>query len=111
MTKNSSIYVYHLEQGGLSLPDRRLLPEGSFAEVREKYRAHVTKMFTVSMGEKPEEAATKRGDGLLAEVEDRTGAKASRTRVELRDPEKNYNKIHHDGISHAKDSRARPGMS
>jgi putative endopeptidase len=87
--KNSSIYAYHLDQGGLSLPDRDYYLKDSFAEIREKYRAHVTKMFTL-LGEKPAEAATNAATVLALETE---MAKASRTRVELRDPDKNYNKF------------------
>jgi putative endopeptidase len=87
--KNSSIYAYHLEQGGLSLPDRDYYLKDNFAEIREKYRAHVTKMFTL-LGDKPAEAATNAATVLELETE---MAKASRTRVELRDPDKNYNKI------------------
>ena len=87
--KNSSIYAYHLEQGGLSLPDRDYYLRESFAGVREKYAAHVTRMFTL-LGEKPAEAATNGAIVLQLETE---LAKNSRTRVELRDPDKNYNKI------------------
>lgn len=87
--KNSSIYAYHLGQGGLSLPDRDYYLKESFAEVREKYRAHVTKMFTL-LGEKPEEASTNAATVLELET---ALAKTSRTRVELRDPDKNYNKF------------------
>jgi putative endopeptidase len=87
--KNSSIYAYELGQGGLSLPDRDYYLKDSFAEIREKYRGHVTKMFTL-LGEKPEGAATNAGTVLALETE---LAKASRSRVELRDPNKNYNKF------------------
>jgi len=87
--KNSSIYAYGLGQGGLSLPDRDYYLKESFAEIREKYRAHVTKMFAL-LGEKPDQAATNAATVLALETE---LAKASRTRVELRDPNKNYNKF------------------
>jgi putative endopeptidase len=87
--KNSSIYAYHLRQGGLSLPDRDYYLKDSFAEVRDKYRAHVTKMFTL-LGEKPDEAAADAGTVIGLETE---LAKASRSRVDLRDPNKNYNKF------------------
>ena len=87
--KNSSIYAFHLRQGGLSLPDRDYYLKDSFAETREKYRDHVTKMFTL-LGEKPDEAAAHAATVLDLET---ALAKASRTRVELRDPDKNYNKF------------------
>lgn len=87
--KNSAIYAYHLGQGGLSLPDRDYYLKDSFADTREKYRAHVTKMFML-LGEKPEQASADAATVLGLEIE---LAKASRTRVELRDPDKNYNKF------------------
>jgi len=87
--KNSSIYAYHLHQGGLSLPDRDYYLKDSFADTREKYRAHVTKMFTL-LGEKPDQAAADAATVLSLETE---LAKASRSRVDLRDPDKNYNKF------------------
>lgn len=87
--KNSSIYAYHLHQGGLSLPDRDYYLKDSFAETRDKFRAHVTQMFTL-LGEKPADAAADAAIVLALETE---FAKASRSRVDLRDPEKNYNKF------------------
>ena len=87
--KNSSIYAYELGQGGLSLPDRDYYLKESFAEIREKYRAHVTKMFTL-LGEDPDDATNHAATVLALETE---LAKASRSRVDLRDPNKNYNKF------------------
>ncbi|HEY2328708.1 MAG TPA: M13 family metallopeptidase [Verrucomicrobiae bacterium] len=87
--KNSSIYALELGQGGLSLPDRDYYLKDSFAEIRGKYLKHVEKMFLL-LGEKPADAATNAATVLAIE----TGlAKASRTRVELRDADKNYNKF------------------
>jgi putative endopeptidase len=87
--KNSSIYAVELEQGGLSLPDRDYYLKDSFADKLKKYGEHVTRMFTL-LGESPADAAAHAGTvvGLETEL-----AKASRTRVELRDPIKNYNKF------------------
>ncbi|HLX72088.1 MAG TPA: M13 family metallopeptidase [Verrucomicrobiae bacterium] len=87
--KNSSIYAFQLDQGGLSLPDRDYYLKDTFADTREKYRAHVTKMFTL-IGEKPEQAAADAATVLALETD---LAKASRSRVDLRDPDKNYNKF------------------
>jgi putative endopeptidase len=87
--KNSSVYVVDVGQGGLSLPDRDYYLKESFADTRKKYRAHVQKMF-VLLGETPEDAAAHAATVLSIESE---LAKASRTRVELRDPDKNYNKF------------------
>ena len=83
--KNSSIYAFHLRQGGLSLPDRDYYLKNSFAETREKYREHLTKMFTL-LGEKPDDAAAHAATVLEIET---ALATASRTRVDLRDPDKN----------------------
>jgi putative endopeptidase len=87
--KNSSIYALELGQGGLSLPDRDYYLKENFAEVRAKYREHLEKMFTL-LGEKTD-AAKAHADTVLAVETDL--AKAGRSRVELRDANKNYNKF------------------
>ena len=87
--RQSSIYALELAQGGLSLPDRDYYLKDSFASQRKAYGEHVAKMFAL-LGEKPEEAAAHAG--LVVDIETEL-AKASRTRVELRDPNKNYNKF------------------
>lgn len=87
--KDSSIYAVGLGQGGLSLPDRDYYLKDSFAEKLAAYRDHVQKMF-VLLGEKPEVAASNATTVIALETE---LAQASRTRVELRDPNKNYNKF------------------
>jgi putative endopeptidase len=87
--RQSTIYALGLDQGGLSLPDRDYYLKEDFAKQRQAYREHVAKMFAL-LGEKPEDAATHAGIVLGLETE---LARASRTRVELRDPNKNYNKF------------------
>ncbi len=87
--KNSSIYAFSLRQGGLSLPDRDYYLRDDFAKQRDAYRAHVTKMLTL-LGEAPAAAATHAA--TVMEIETAL-AKAGRSRVELRDPIKNYNKM------------------
>ncbi len=87
--KNSAIYAYHLGQGGLSLPDRDYYLKDSFSEIRTKYRAHLKKMF-VLLGDKPEAAEAHAATVIDLETD---LAKASRSRVELRDPDNNYNKF------------------
>jgi putative endopeptidase len=87
--KQSTMYALGLDQGGLSLPDRDYYLKDSFASQRQIYREHVAKMFAL-LGEKPKEAAAHAGLVLAIETE---LAKASRSRVELRDPNKNYNKF------------------
>ncbi len=87
--KNSSVYLLELSQGGLGLPDRDYYLQESFASKRAKYRDHVGRMFAL-LGEKPADAAA-HADVIVALETDL--AKASRTRVALRDPNANYNKF------------------
>jgi len=87
--KNSSIYAYYLSQGGLTLPDRDYYLKDNFAEIRQKYRQHVTKMFGL-LGEDQNQALIDAATVLAIEND---LAQAGRTRVELRDPDKNYNKF------------------
>jgi putative endopeptidase len=87
--KDSSIYAFELGQGGLSLPDRDYYLKNSFAPIREKYVKHVTRMFEL-LGETPAQAQADAKTVLSLETD---LAKASRTRVQLRDPDKNYNKL------------------
>ena len=89
--KDSSIYAVEIGQGGLSLPDRDYYLKDSFAEIRTKYRSHLEKMFSL-LGEKPAVAAAQAETVFALETE---LAKVSRTRVELRDANKNYNKFTH----------------
>ncbi|HWI57168.1 MAG TPA: M13 family metallopeptidase N-terminal domain-containing protein, partial [Bacillota bacterium] len=87
--KNSEVYAYHLGQGGLSLPDRDYYLSERFAKQREAYVAHVSNMFTL-LGEEP--AAAKAHAATVLELETAL-AKASKSRVELRDPIANYHKF------------------
>ncbi len=87
--KNSSVYLLSMSQGGLGLPDRDYYLQDSFAPKRAKYREHITRMLTL-LGEKPTDAATHADTIIALETE---MAKASRTRVQLRDPNANYNKM------------------
>lgn len=87
--KNSAIYAYHVGQGGITLPDRDYYLSPKFAEQRKAYQAHLVKMFGF-LGE-PIEAATEHAATVL-DIETAL-AKAGRERVELRDPNKNYNKF------------------
>ena len=87
--KNSSIYAYYLQQGGLTLPDRDYYLKDSFAEIRQKYREHVAKMFRL-LGEDQNKALI--DAATVLDLENQL-AQASRTRVELRDPDRNYNKF------------------
>ena len=87
--KNSAIYAFSVRQGGLSLPDRDYYLADSFSKQRDAYREHVQKMF-ILLGEKPAAATAHAATVLSVETE---LAKACRTRTDMRDPDKNYNKF------------------
>lgn len=87
--KDSTTYAYQLSQGGLSLPDRDYYLKDSFADQRQAYRAHLVKMFGL-LGETPSDATNHAA--IVLDLETQI-AKASRARVDLRDPIKNYNKF------------------
>ncbi|MEO8033951.1 MAG: M13 family metallopeptidase [Acidobacteriota bacterium] len=76
--------IARVSAAGLGLPDRDyyLKPEARFAEHRQKYRAHIVKMFELT-GSSPA-AAKKAGDAVFA-MEKRL-ATAQLDNVSLRDP-------------------------
>jgi putative endopeptidase len=88
---NSAMNIVNLYQGGLSLPNRNYYTETDekSKDIREKFIAHVTKMFTL-LGDKPEQA--KANAETIMKIEMRF-ALASKTPVELRDPVENYHKM------------------
>ena len=77
-------YVVDLNQGGLGLPDRDYYTDSGAAadSTRQAYVAHVAKFFTLT-GTPAPEAGSEAGAVLALETE---MAKASLTRVALRDP-------------------------
>ena len=86
--KDSSRVIAQASQGGLGMPDRDYYfrDDDKSKQLRADYEQHVAKMFVLA-GYPPEKAAAVAKTVMSIE----TGlAKASRTRVELRDPEKNY---------------------
>jgi len=87
--KDSKRMIASLAQGGLGLPDREyyLKTDAKTEAIRSAYRAHIEKMLTL-LGDTAEHAS-KQARTILA-IETRL-AKASRSRVELRDPKSNYN--------------------
>ena len=89
--KNSTMTIANAVQGGLGMPDRDYYtkPDADMKDKREKYVAHVTKMLTL-LGE-PAAKAGEDAKKIMA-LETKL-AEASRTRVELRDPQTNYNKM------------------
>ena len=86
--KNAEMVIMHLYQGGLSLTDRDdyLTPETK--EMRDKYVEHVAKMFQLTGTDSIE--AAKKAQGIL-NLETLL-AKNSLSRVEMRDPDRMYNK-------------------
>jgi len=89
--KDSTRDIAQAVQGGLGMPDRDYYTkqDADMKEKREKYVAHVAKMLTF-LGE-PADKASDDAKKILA-LETKL-AEASRTRVQLRDPIKNYNKM------------------
>jgi putative endopeptidase len=90
-SKDSTHEMAQAVQGGLGLPDRDYYTKTDEAskKLREQYVEHVAKMLML-LGDpapKAQDAAKK----ILA-LETKL-AQASRTRVQLRDPQKNYNKM------------------
>jgi putative endopeptidase len=90
-SKDSSRDIAQAVQGGLGMPDRDYYTkqDADMKEKRQKYVAHVTKMLTL-LGEPADKAAE---DAKKIMVLETKLAEASRTRVQLRDPIKNYNKM------------------
>ncbi len=86
--KDSSRMIAGLGQGGLTLPDRDyyLKADDKMEAIRKAYRAHVEKMLTL-LGDDAKQAADEAAAVLDLETQ---LAKASKSRVELRDPEANY---------------------
>ena len=89
--KNSAMVIGQAFQGGLGMPDRDYYTKEDDAskKLREQYVAHVTKMLTL-LGESESAAAEHAKKIMTLET---ALAVPSRTRVELRDPQKNYNKM------------------
>ncbi|MFL6540651.1 MAG: M13 family metallopeptidase, partial [Chthoniobacterales bacterium] len=89
--KESTRVIAQAHQGGLGLPDRDYYTktDEKSEQLRKAYVEHVTKMLTL-LGEKPDAAATQAKKVMDVET---ALANAHRTRVELRDPQKNYNKM------------------
>lgn len=87
--KDSSVYTFYINQGGLGLPDRDYYFGDAFAEQRAAYVEHISKML-VLLGDDAEAAATQAATILALETE---LARVSKTRVELRDPIANYHKM------------------
>ena len=86
--KNSSVYALMLWQGGLGLPDRDYYLADGFKKERQAYQAHIASMLRF-LGDSESSAATAAEQILELET---LLAKSSRSRVDLRDDEKNYHR-------------------
>lgn len=92
--KDSSVYALYLGQGGLGLPDRDYYLADGFASQRDEYRNHVARML-VQLGDSSADAEAAADSILRLETE---LARASRSRTDLRDPDKNYNPHTYDEL-------------
>jgi len=88
--KASTEYITQLGQGGIGLPDRDYYTKEDERSkgIRKAYVEHVTEMFKL-LGDAPEVAAKNANTVMNIET---NFAKASMTKVEQRDMEKQYNK-------------------
>src|SRR5512133_3670010 len=88
--KASTQYLGYLGQGGTGLPDRDyyLKDDARSRDIRAKYEAHVAKMLELA-GDAPDLARVRAK--VVLDLETRL-ARAQWTRVELRNPQKTYNK-------------------
>jgi putative endopeptidase len=89
--KNSERVVAHFDQGGLGLPNKDYYTKKDSATVhiRDAYVNYIAKIFTLS-GDTPVMAQQEAASVMKIE---NSLANASKTPVELRDPEANYHKI------------------
>ncbi len=94
--QNPDHNIFFIAQGGLGMPDRDyyVSDDEKKKQLLADYEAHVATMFSL-LGQSEEEAAASAADVLTVETR---LAKASRTRAEMRIPEKLYNKIDLDGL-------------
>ncbi len=89
--KKSSVMAPYLFQGGLGLPDVEYYTkdDNRSKEIREKYLQHVANLFKLT---DVDAAIASNYAQTILNIETQL-AKASNTRLENRDPEKNYNKM------------------
>ncbi|RYY20249.1 MAG: M13 family peptidase, partial [Cytophagaceae bacterium] len=89
--KISTQYAVQVNQGGLSLPDRDyyLSDNGRMKTIRAAYQTYQINIFKM-LGD---DAATAAKNAAAVTRLETKLAQASRSRVDLRDPQKNYNKL------------------
>ncbi len=85
--KNSSRYIFYVDQGGTHLPDRDyyLDKDAKFAGIRKAYLAHVEKMLALANIKEPAKSAA-----AILDFETRL-AQLQWPRVDTRDADKTYN--------------------
>lgn len=88
--KNSSEVTLGIFQAGLGLPSRDYYFKDDYKSNRDEYVKHIAKMFEL-MGDDPAKAAS--GAQAVMALETKL-AEGSKTPVELREPEKNYHRMH-----------------
>lgn len=90
-SKNSEMMIASLAQGGLGLNDRDyyVTADKHSQEIRSEYVKHMAKLLEIA-GYEPQQCQT--WPDKVMSLETRL-AKASKTRLELRDPEANYHKM------------------
>ncbi len=95
--KKSDRIVAYISQGGLSLPDRDyyLKTDAASQKTRDDLQDHISKMFQLAGFSAADAAA----DGQRILSLETAFARASRSRVELRDPNLNYNMLTLDSLS------------
>lgn len=89
--KNVNVNIPSISQGGISLPDRDyyLKDDARSTKIRDAYKTHLVKMFTL-VGEGTNTATASAASVLKIET---ALAKAQMTRVEMRDPNATYHKF------------------
>ena len=89
--KDSNSVIVSSGQGGLSLPNKDYYTkeDAKMVETRQKFVEYMTKVFDMS-GDTPAEAKAHAETVMAIQMQ---LAKASKAPVEMRDPDKNYNKI------------------
>ena len=90
---NSDRYLVNIDQGGLGLPDESYYRTGKFADVRTKYVAYLTELFTLTGDPDPAAAAR-----AVLEIETKLAA-GHWERAETRDIQKIYNLTNLDELT------------
>jgi putative endopeptidase len=102
--KNSAMEIARFDQGGLGLPNRDYYfkQDSSILQIKNAYQDYIAKTFGL-IGEEAPQATKEAAQVMEAETE---LAKASKSPVDLRDPNANYHKL-----SIAQLDKLTPGLS